>query len=561
MKKIVKKIIIAICVFALLLTGDIPVPVYASDAGIHMTMGVGRSAVMIQDSSGTRVEQIDAENFLVVPVIENGIKYVPLRYVMETVGFTVDHEASTNTIIFHRGANASFPVIVDERNRRNRVNATRVAYRENTLTVTVQGSTTPIQIEVAPTRNVFNRAYMPVQILERLEFFVHLDSFHNTIHIMRENASDFRRISDEMLRDNNDAQRTARVASYFGRATRNDNAFNRAFGQFVSTGTQFGNHANNSLALRTPDGLFLSVTASGRHNEAGAVALGSRQLTHTTVNNANFIYFVSNATRNMYRVEVLGRNRVGTPTRVALPDRLQESNISQIMINGEHLFFIAYESANEGGHVYMAQIGNEAQSAVRLTSTRAWNIALTPDNRLFYTNFERNYTLYEINLADMGKRRNLHQNPNAGLSGVQRQSANIQSLAISQRTPDVYFYVDSVTGAIMEATIAGGRVTTRELHSPETPQTLFNFLNLFDEGRHDFLFFIEYAEGNRRDFSQSRIMSLNLNNNEIRELYVSETMIMQLTVVDESLYFTNGDYSRLFRIENITGRNPVFRAL
>ena len=526
---------------------------------MHLVMGVGRPAAIVQTAAGVSMEAIDHSNFFSAPVIDGGIAYVPLRYVMEKAGYIVEFESSTGTTVFKPGTGSTFPVwigMTGRESRNTKLDATQVDFKDGVFTVSIQGSGDKRAIEASPTKNYFGRAYIPARELERFELLIHWDEFYNTVHIMRKTTTDFDHIYDQIIGERDAEKSIERTGIYFRRSIRADGQFAEAFDRYVSIGADFGNYANGSLALNIPEGLFLSTVRDGRRNESSPVVTGSRYLNFTTANNQKYIYFVQNSDGQLYKSEVTGSLRIGEPSKVSLPQALSGKKISQLVINHDRLFFVAYDEAADGGHIYMARVGNEAETAVRVTRDRAWNIGVTPHNRLYYTNFERNYELYVINLTNVANLTAMYDNPQAGLAGTSRQSGNIQSFTISKRNPDTYYYSDSVTGAIMEG-IVDGTVRNRQLVRPENNRTLFNSLNLYDAGRFNILYYIEYPNGRRNDFSEARIMAYDIGSNETREIHASDEKIMGLTIVDGTMYFTNGDYSKLFRIDNMTSRNPV----
>lgn len=553
MKKISIKAIITINLAIALTFGIVPLSAYAANNDMHLILGVGRSFAVVQNSSGVKIESLEKtanpRNIFCVPIVDSGSTYVPFRYIMETAGFTVEHESATNTTVLQWRSGGSFPLWIEDSVRGARkVNATRVDYKDDVFTVIVENSRDTEKIQIAQSKTYFGRTYIPIRELERFEFIVHWDGTNSAVHIISGTSNGFKTDFEAIFKEKDATLKRASASTYFNKMTKTDDYY-EAIEKLLSPGTEYGNYSNNSLALRTPDGLFMSTIKDSKNDEYAAVSTGSRQLTYTTANNKKCIYYISKTDKQIYKVEVTGKDRIGTPAKVTMPKELAGKKFSQLIINHDRLFFIAYDNAKEGGYAYMAQVGDEEKSTVKLTKTKVWNIALTPDYRLYYTNFEKDCALYFIDLKGINNLTAMYNDKNIGLEGRLRQNVRIQSFALSQKTPDTYYYSDVSTGAIMEATITSGNVTTKQIIKSANSNSLFNFLNLYEASDDKVLYYIEYANGRLNNFDSCRIMAYNLYTNKTEEVYQTSSMIMQLTIVGKSIYFTNNDYSKLYKVD------------
>ncbi|MDR0490175.1 MAG: copper amine oxidase N-terminal domain-containing protein [Oscillospiraceae bacterium] len=562
MKKAHLKTIIS-CILAIILFASVlPLPAFAANKALHMVLGVGRSSAIVQSSSGVKIDRIekgdDPRSFLVVPLIDGGSTYVPFRYIMETAGFSIDYESASGTIVIRSMGGGAFPFWVEDPVRgAKKIAVTRIDYKDDVFTVTALEEGEPERIQLAPSKTFFGRTYIPVRELERFEFIIHWDGAYNMVHIVSETTVAFQTAFEDYFKEKNATYRGAKASSYINGMDKID-AYYYMYERYISCGAEFGNSTNNSLALRTPDGLFISTVSDSKKNEYTSVAGGSRQLTYTTADNKRTVYYILNSDKQIYKADIIGKERIGDQTRVAMPEELANKKFSQLIINYDRLFFIAYDNAQSGGNVYMAQIGDEKNSAVRLTENKVWNIALSADYRLYYTDFEKKCALYAINLKDAANLATLYNDGSVGLDGVLQANIKVQSFAMSQKSSDIYYYSDVATGAIMEAThSAGGGLDTKVLIKPASASTLFNFLNLYEASDGKVLYYIEYANGMQNNYDSCKIMAYNLVTGETKEVYLSNRMIMQLTVVGKSIYFTNADYSKLYKFD-VTETGFVF---
>lgn len=562
MRKAKYNFIIASILAIALMLGITPLKATAANVNLHMVLGIGRSSALIDNGTSVKIDRIekdeDPRSYLIVPLIDSGSTYVPFRYIMETAGFAIDYDRESGTIGITQRGGGNFPFWIETPLRGARkVAAGRIDYKSNIFTITTFNETETERIQIAPSKTFFGRTYIPIRELERFGFIIHWDGIYNTVHIVSDSSNTFQTTFEDYYKETNIAFRGLKASSYINGMNKSE-AYYDAYERFISYGTEYGNYSNNSLAVKTPDGLFVSTVGEGRKGEYAAVTAGSRQLTYSTASGRNAIYYISNYDKKLYRAVVVGKERTETPTKVALPPVLANKKLSQLIINHDRMFFVAYDNVQSGGHIYMARVGDEADSAVKLTKDRAWNIALTADYMLYYTNFDRNCSLYTINLKDVNNLAQLYYDRSIGLDGVLRQKVGIQSFAISRTSSDTYYYSDTSTGAIMEATIAStGGVATYPLKKPSTSAALMNFLNIYEASDGRILYYIEYANGRLSSFTSCRIMSYNLISGEEKEVYMTNNMIMQLTIVGKSIFFTNGDYTKLYKFD-ITETGYIF---
>ena len=553
------------CIITAVLISTLSIPAFAANTSFHLILGVGRTSVLYQSGNSVKLESLektpgDMENNSRVPRAVGGSTYVSLRYLLEAASFAVDWDEASSTIIIKSRSGSSFPFWIEDTVKGSRnVNATKIEYKNDVFTVTVQGSSVTEKIKIAPSRQYFGRTYLPVREFERFGFIIHWDESVNVVHIVSDTTNDFKTAFEDIFKETNATYKGAKASTYVNGLRKSD-SFYQEYERYISNGTECNNYDNNSLALKTSDGLFLSIISnSASRNNYTAVASGSRQLTYAAVNGKKIIYYISKFDKQIYKAEY-NRN-LGKEQKVLLPKSLDGKSFSQLIINGDRIFFIAFDNARDGGNVYMARVGDEEKTTVKLTKNKAWNIVLTPNYRLYYTDFANECKLYYIDLKNSDTLTKLANDPTSGIEGTQRHSAGIQSIAFSNRTGGTFYYTDIRSGCIVGATAnSNGALSTRDIIKPSTPNVLFNFLNLYEVNDDRILYYIEYSSGKINNFEVCKIMAHDLYTGETKTAYVSDKMIMQLTLVDKSIYFTDESYENLYRLD-ISDKGYVFTVM
>lgn len=553
MKKIITKSLLSFVLALVMLSSTISFPALAANSSLHLILGVGRTSAIVQSNTDVKIEAIEKSNNansqFAVPLVDNGSTYVPFRYIMESAGFTITFESATDNIVI-KARNGNFPVwLEDSVKGARKVTATKIDYKNDVFTITVQGSKKTEKIKIAPSKSYFGRTYIPIRELERLEFIIHWDGIYNMVHVISDTSNAFKTAFEDIFKESDASFKGAKSSTYLNSMQKND-SFYESYENYMAYGTDYSNYTNNSLALKTPDGLFISTVKDSLKNEFTAISSGSRQLTYTAANGKKMIYYIGKRDRAIYKVEITSKDRsgnltLGTPSKVVLPKTLQGKYFSQLIINYDRIFFVAYDTAKDGGNVYMARVGDEEKTAIKLTKDKVWNIALTSDYNLCYTNFDKSCYLYAIDLKAVSNLTKLHDDKATGLEGTVVLKAGIQSIAFSQKENGIFYYTDISTGAIMSY----NNGTSKQLVKPATTNVLSNFLNLYEGSDDKLLYYIEYANGRANSFDSCKIMVYDLYTDEIKTAYISDKQIMQLTIVGKSIYFTNSDYSKLYKLD------------
>lgn len=529
------------------------VPTFAAkDSSMHMVLGVGRTSAVVRTGTNVKIETLGKseeglEAMYYMPLIDNGTTYVPLRYIMETAGLIVDWDDDEESVILKTRSGA-FSVWVDDNAKGvKKISAKRVDYKNNTFTVITQNSNETPQIKSIVSKTFFGRTYIPVRALERFEFVVHWNNEYQLVHIIKDSSRDFSNAFQDIINETNSTRKNAKTAEFYD-GIRQSSAFSSALESYIYSGTDYNNNINNGLALKTSDGVFISTLSASSKKDVTAVASGARQLTYTTAGNKKWIYYINKSDKKLYKTEVKSGTELGERTKVRLPANLSGASVTQLIIAYDRIFFIAYDKPQNGGYVYMAMVGNEEKTVVKLTQDRAWNTFLSNDFQLYYTNFDDNCSLYAIDLKQANNLTNLYQNGRtSGISGLQKQRSGIQSIAYDKQHQSKCYYTDIASGSVCEMTIDSAEAANHEIIS-KNGNSLYNFLNLYSEKDDLILYYIEYPNGRINNFDNCKIMSYDINTKKTKTVYTSDKMIMQLTIIDRNLYCTDEKYAHLYKI-------------
>ncbi len=556
MKRFDIKKMMALLLSAILLVGCFAMNISAATTtskavttSVHMVLGMGRTTAIVEGRLSVKMVEMansskDENAMFSAPLYDSGKAYVPLRFLFEQLGYTVEWDSATSATSI-RTKDGTVPIWYnDVLLGATKFNAQKVTIQGNKFTITRKDED-DLVVYGEQMKTFFGKTYMAVSDIERFGFIIYEDAKYGAIHIMGNTSSqEYDAVFEKVFTEIDGTAKQAKSYSFYTNLTKSAN-FTNMLNEYVSYGTNNNNHLNNSLALVAGGKKIIGITEKSGDKLIKVVQSGARQLAYASSGTKKYIYFVSAEDRKMYRGEFnASSGDVTKIEKVALPDYLEIKGFSQIMIIHDKLFFIAYDYAPYGGYVYVAQVGHEKDTTVRLTRHRAWNIHVTNDFKLYYTNLDQNCELYAIDLKDASLLNNMWTYPELGVVGQCMFSYGIQFFDIDHTNDSVMYYTDIDTGAINE--VVNG-VITKEIVKPNG-YALYNFLNLYTANDSRILYYIEYPSGRVGNYNSCKVMAYDLKNNKSSTIYNSNSMLIELSIMEDGLYCTNSDYSELYRI-------------
>lgn len=525
----------------------------AANVTLRLVMGLGRNSVIYQNGNTTEIQSLqkstDDKSKVYSPLSMNNKTLVPIRYIFEKVGFSVDYDGAAGAIVLTTKTKGNFPVWVsDDVNGAKKIQCTKAELKDNLFTLYEKDKIVG-KIKISGTENLNGSTYIPVRELEPFEFIIKWDSAHSIVQIYSGgNNQDFAKAFEAIIKEDDSARKDLRIADFFADIPKDDK-FDSCYEKYISNGSQYNNSTNNSLAVKFNNTTYIG-NFSGKSNEEikeTIVEKNSRQLCYAVNNNRNYIYHVNTTDKKLYVTEINANGKVSAGRKVELPQDVAAMKVSQVVTSGDRVFFVAYNDPNEGGYIYMANIGYEKDTIIKLTSDKVWNIAITGDYEVCYVNFSDNCKLYAINLKEFEVMNNCLNNRTTGIRGRVINDAAIQSIAYTGKIDD-YYFVDINDGAVKHTYSKNGELVTEVLVQTENSKELFNFLNLYTNNGEAILYYMTYTNGKAGNYNECKIASYDVHTGEKKIVYMSNEMIMQLTILDDSIYFATENYARLSKL-------------
>lgn len=554
-KKIVS-LITAATVSCVLLLG-LCINASAANTTLRLIMGLGRNSVIYQSGSTLEIQSLqksaDDKSKVYSPLSMNNKTLVPIRYIFEKVGFAVDYDNDKGAVVLTTKTKGNFPVWVeDDVSGAKKVQCTKAELKDNLFTLYEKDKTIG-KFKISGTENLLGTTYIPVRELEPFEFIVKWDANHSIVQIYSGGSDqDFAKAFEAIVKEKDSARKDLRIEDFFADISK-DEKFNSCYEKYISNGSQYNNSLNNSLAIKFNNNTYIgnfsgSTDSENKDAKNMITAENSRQLCYAVKNNRNYIYYVNTTDKKLYVTEINVNGKASSSSRkVELPKYAEGLKVSQVVSSGDRVFFVGYKNPQEGGNVYMANVGYEKDTLVKLTSDMAWNISITNDYQVCYVNFSDSCKLYAIDLKEFDVMSKCLSDRTAGVNGRVINDAAVQSIAYTGKADD-YYFVDINDGALKHTYTDDGKAVTDVLVQTESSKELFNFLNLYNDNGEAVLYYITYANGKNGDYNECKIVSYDVHTGDKKIIYNSNEMIMQLTILDDSIYFSTENYDKLSKL-------------
>lgn len=540
MKKIVKKLLVSSSLLILAFV----MSVCAFGDSVDLALTVGRGTAISSNGLSAKLEPIsdgsDIKDMFSVPVVVNESTYVPFRYVFEKIGLVVDYDATTK-ITSLKKQNGKIPVYGIESTAVNCLTVefdgdSVVYYHDN-------GKTTK---EPSSIYKYLGMTYIPARYLERFGALIKWDAANSVVYISYEESEGFRKKFERIYNLSDAKEKQSATDSHFEKIV-TTSALKQKLDSYLSSGTDSFNNQNGGLALQYNGKNYypnINIEKDGWFNKIGDT--NSRQLCYAETENEKMIYYVDRANQQLRRFK-LETEDIVKDRHVKLPSYLDGKKITHLTSYDGNIFYVAYDNANDGGHIYMSRIGNEEKSTVKITKDKAWNYYISPTYKLYFMNFSEGYRLTSIDLRALENTGVFVDKPTEGVLSYIVNATPMQSFAFDCSNATDYYYVDIVNGDLIKS--SRNHNTGIEVLKTGNEYNLKNFLNVGHFGGKKSVIYVEYANGKSLNFDKCKIVQYGLDDKSTTVLYDSDFAINGLCVLGGKIYFTDMNYSALYMLE------------
>jgi len=516
--------------------------VSAANAG-DLAVAVGRGTVVSSNGLVATFEPLSdgegVKDMFCVPVVVNESTYVPVRYIFEKMGVDVYFDAVTKNTTFERANRKPIMVygLAKEATGCKKIELgtdTITFYPEKGVSVT----------EAVDVYNYLGMNYVPARYLERFGVLIKWDAANSVVYMgYGDTVSAIKNFELVYYADSEEEKQRA-LNNYFNKVT-SAPTFKAAFDEYLSINADSSNNQNGGYIQPFNGKNYfpnINIEKSGWFTKLGQ---NSRQACHATDGAENYMYYVDRTTQGLRRYTVGAENK---DEAVALPAVLKGKKITHLTYYDGNIFYVAYDNANEGGHIYMSRVGNEAASTVKITKDKAWNFYINPAYKLYFVNFGEGYRLTSIDLRSINNTQVFVDTPMEGVLSDIVNFTPMQTFSFDCQNATDYYYIDIVTGSLIKS--SRNHNTGTEVLSQGKNGALRHFLNVATVGGKNSVVYVEYPNGKNGDLSKSNIMMYNIEAKTEVLLYSCDFTVNGICILGGEIYFTDTQYSALYKLEN-----------
>ena len=533
-----KRIILKALAFLMIVTSF----AFAASA-VDIALVVGRGNAVTSNGLTAKLEPLSSgleiKDMFSVPVVVNESTYIPFRFVFEKMGITVEYDASSKITALEK-KNGVIPVygIGSEQ-----VKCARIEFQDSK--VTFYHADGKVTSETADIYKYLGMTYIPARFLERFGALIKWDAKNSVVYISYEETESFAKKFGNIYNISDASQKQSAIDSHFEKML-NVSSLKDTLEVYLNSNTDSFNNLNGGLVVPYNGKNYypnINIQKDGWFNKVGENA---RQLCYATSGDEKFIYYVDRNNQQLRRLK-LETDDIVKDRLVKLPAELSGKKITHITSYDGNLFYVAYDNANDGGHIYMSKIGNEEKSTVKITKDKAWTYYVSPTYKLYFMNFNEGYRLCSIDLRTL---ENTGVFVNTPWDGVYSSIVNftpMQSFAFDCSNATDYYYVDVLNGDLIKS--SRNHNTGVEVLKKGNEYALRNFLNVASFGGKKSVIYVEYTYGKSLSFDKCRIVQYGLDDKSTTILYDSDFAINGLCVYGGKVYFTDMNYSALYMLE------------
>lgn len=528
---------------------------WAADSSMHIVLAPGRNMVLIEKDGSAAVSSITKGKTLqdtyCMPIEYENQLMIPLEF-LKLLGYSLETEQSTGGITI---TNKESPFFVWNKEGM-KLECRKAVLKDNLYSFyTTDGVIKKIETN---TKVLFRTSFIPVEDLEQFGFVIFANPSDKTVELYHNATAEFDELFQKMILEKDTVLKQALIDTYVGSQTPSQQ-FIAANQKYSAMGTEYDNGTNGGLAVQINAKQYFA-NLSGRDTIEGAFTtkLYSTQLCYSYDDEKQYLYFVNPQDCKLYRAEVKDEG-LGEEIRVKLPGHIENKNISQLVSFGGMLYFVVYDNAEEGGLIYRAKTGNEAATTVRVSSDKAWNLSILPDNKLYYISFNHDFGLYSIDLKQYSTVSALMEQPNAGVKGIVENYESMQCAAFDKENLGTYYYSSRQNGAVYMVSPNSAGIGERiEIVPPQTE--LVPFMNAGTYKGNNVLVYISYPKGKWKNFADAQIKLFSTSKDVfgLKTIYTGKEAVMLLSMLNNNLYFLNINENEIYELD-IQGSQPKIK--
>lgn len=515
--------------------------VSAANAG-DLAVAVGRGTVVSSDGLTASLEPLSSgteiRDMFCVPVVYNESTYVPIRYVFEKMGITVSFDTETRTTILEKPKKTISVYGLEKKATQctkieicgNKV----VFYPEESAAVT----------ESIDIYNYLGMTYVPARYFEKFGVLIKWDAENSIVFMSYGDTVSAIKNFELVYFSETEAERQRTLDNYFNKVA-TSLIFKDTLEEYLNTNTESSNNQNGGYIQPFNGKNYfpnINIEKSGWFTKLGENA---RQACYATDGANNYMYYIERTNQTLRRYTIAAESK---DEAVKLPSVLNGKKITHITHYDGNIFYVAYDNANDGGHIYMSRVGNEEKSTVKITKDKAWNFYITPAYKLYFVNFGEGYRLTSIDLRSINNTQVFVDTPMEGVLSDIVNFTPMQTFAFNCQNATDYYYIDIVTGSLIKS--SRNHNTGIEVLSPGKDGALRHFLNVANVGGKNSVIYVEYPNGKKGDFSKSQIVQYNLDAKTESVVYTADFTINGICIYGGKIYFTDTNYSALYQLEN-----------
>ena len=536
MKKMIRTLLLVAVVSCLLTVTALAV------VSVDMAVVVGRGNVVVSNGLSAKLEPLsdgtEMEDMFCVPVVINESTYVPLRFVLEKMGITVSYDSDTKTTVLTKD-NSRLPVYFADGKLSKCISV--VIDGQNVTFVHGDGHETTEAIDIY---KHIGMTYIPVRYLERFGALIKWDSQNSIAYISYEDTDSFTKKYERIMGLTNAEERQYSIDEHFSNII-NVSSLKTVLDSYLTESSECFNSQNGGLVQPYNGKNYYPNLNIEKDGWFGKVGDNARQLCYATDGTNKYIYYVDREKQNLRRLK-LETDDIVKDKPVKLPAALEGKMITHLTSYDGNLFFVAYDNAGEGGHVYMSRVGNEEMCTVKITQDKAWNYYVSPTYKLYFMNFNEGYRLTSIDMRSIDNINVFVNNPWSGVLSDIVNFTPMQSFAFDCQNATDYYYVDIVNGDLIKS--SRNHDTGIEVLSAGKNGALRTFLNVGSVGGKKSVLYVEYPNGKNGVFDKCKIVQYDLVGKTAKVLHESSFAINGLCVYGGKIYFTDMNYSALYEV-------------